>query len=60
MSSEDGELRETAVLKFLVCPAHLVVGSGMVQRIHKFVHCFLDHEYEPYMKSKPGTKTIHM
>ena len=46
--------KENSCMRFLVGPCHVTVCSSMVQRLHKFVHCALDHEYEPYSKPLSG------
>ena len=33
----------------------VTVSSDMVERISKFVHCAMDHDYEPYSKQSSGT-----
>ena len=45
--------REVAVVRFIVGPAHLVVSSSMVQRVHKLVHC-TQHDYPSYFSTSKG------
>ena len=55
--TSEGEIlgaKENSVMRFIVGPAHLVVSSSMVQRVHMFIKCANDHEYEPYSKPKKG------
>ncbi|ELT92184.1 hypothetical protein CAPTEDRAFT_228271 [Capitella teleta] len=47
-SDDLSDHRENSCMRMLVGPAHLCVSSSMVQRLHKFVHCALKHDYEPY------------
>lgn len=53
-SDEFSEHKENSCMRFLIGPAQLTVSSSMVQRLHKFVHCAQDHEYEPYSKPPSG------
>lgn len=41
-------------MKFVLCPVEVTVSSDMVERISKFVHCAMDHDYEPYSKQGSG------
>ena len=45
--------RENSATRVIVGPLYLSVTSSMVQRLHKFVHCISNHDYEPY--NPPGT-----
>ena len=53
--SQDGVLQENSSMKFVLCPMEVTVSSDMVERISKFVHCAMDHDYEPYSKQSSGT-----
>ena len=54
-SEEEGmHLKENSAIRVILCPIHLMVSSSMVQRVHKFIHCTGDHEYEPYSKPVKG------
>lgn len=51
---EEEVVKENSTLRFLFGPAQVIVSSSMVQRIHKFVYCMHQHEYEPYSKPQKG------
>ena len=53
--SQDGILQEKSSMKFVLCPVEVTVSSDMVERISKFVHCAIDHDYEPYSKQSSGS-----
>ena len=45
-------------MKFVLCPMEVTVSSDMVERISKFVHCAMDHDYEPYSKPSGTVKSL--
>ena len=48
-------LLESSQMRVIIGPFHVTVTSGMVQRLHKIIHCVRDHNYEPYSKPQPGS-----
>nr|XP_003226657.1 PREDICTED: vacuolar protein sorting-associated protein 13B isoform X1 [Anolis carolinensis] len=63
VKTEDfGNIQEMSTKSLIVGPLSLRLDSSAVHRIMKMVVCALEHEYEPYSKSKPdfvdGAKTV--
>ncbi|KAH0617534.1 hypothetical protein JD844_015888, partial [Phrynosoma platyrhinos] len=63
VKTEDfGNIQEMSTKSLIVGPLSLRLDSSAVHRIMKMVVCALEHEYEPYSKSKldfvDGAKTV--
>lgn len=55
MKNEDlGSVQEMSTKSLIVGPLSLRLDSSAVHRIMKMIACALEHEYEPYSKSKQG------
>ncbi|XP_018767965.2 intermembrane lipid transfer protein VPS13B isoform X3 [Serinus canaria] len=54
VKSEDfGNVQEMSTKSLIVGPLNLRLDSSAVHRIMKMIVCALEHEYEPYSKTKP-------
>ncbi|XP_064248901.1 intermembrane lipid transfer protein VPS13B isoform X3 [Passer domesticus] len=54
VKSEDfGNVQEMSTKSLIVGPLNLRLDSSAVHRIMKMIVCALEHEYEPYCKTKP-------
>ncbi|XP_059720532.1 intermembrane lipid transfer protein VPS13B isoform X5 [Haemorhous mexicanus] len=54
IKSEDfGNVQEMSTKSLIVGPLNLRLDSSAVHRIMKMIVCALEHEYEPYSKTKP-------
>ncbi|NXU82904.1 VP13B protein, partial [Xiphorhynchus elegans] len=54
VKSEDfGNIQEMSTKSLIVGPLNLRLDSSAVHRIMKMIVCALEHEYEPYSKTKP-------
>uniref|UniRef100_A0A8C3RDG3 Vacuolar protein sorting 13 homolog B n=1 Tax=Cyanoderma ruficeps TaxID=181631 RepID=A0A8C3RDG3_9PASS len=63
VKSEDfGNVQEMSTKSLIVGPLNLRLDSSAVHRIMKMIVCALEHEYEPYSKTKPdiidGSRTM--
>ncbi|XP_062426454.1 intermembrane lipid transfer protein VPS13B isoform X5 [Rhea pennata] len=63
VKSEDfGNVQEMSTKNLIVGPLNLQLDSSAVHRIMKMIVCALEHEYEPYSRTKPdvtdGGRTI--
>ncbi|XP_017585846.1 PREDICTED: vacuolar protein sorting-associated protein 13B isoform X6 [Corvus brachyrhynchos] len=63
VKSEDlGNVQEMSTKSLIVGPLNLRLDSSAVHRIMKMIVCALEHEYEPYSKTKPdimdGNRTM--
>ncbi|XP_021242343.1 vacuolar protein sorting-associated protein 13B isoform X6 [Numida meleagris] len=63
VKSEDfGNVQEMSTKSLIVGPLNLRLDSSAVHRIMKMIVCALEHEYEPYSRTKPdlidGTRTM--
>ncbi|XP_041892313.1 vacuolar protein sorting-associated protein 13B isoform X5 [Corvus kubaryi] len=63
VKSEDlGNVPEMSTKSLIVGPLNLRLDSSAVHRIMKMIVCALEHEYEPYSKTKPdimdGNRTM--
>ncbi|XP_066034107.1 intermembrane lipid transfer protein VPS13B isoform X3 [Chamaea fasciata] len=63
VKSEDfGSVQEMSTKSLIVGPLNLRLDSSAVHRIMKMIVCALEHEYEPYSKTKPdiidGSRTM--
>nr|XP_030122339.3 vacuolar protein sorting-associated protein 13B isoform X1 [Taeniopygia guttata]XP_030122340.3 vacuolar protein sorting-associated protein 13B isoform X1 [Taeniopygia guttata] len=63
VKSEDfGNVQEMSTKSIIVGPLNLRLDSSAVHRIMKMIVCALEHEYEPYSKTKPdimdGSRTM--
>ncbi|PKU43746.1 vacuolar protein sorting-associated protein 13b isoform x4 [Limosa lapponica baueri] len=63
VKSEDfGSVQEMSTKSLIVGPLNLRLDSSAVHRIMKMIVCALEHEYEPYSRTKPdimdGNRTI--
>ncbi|XP_068040017.1 intermembrane lipid transfer protein VPS13B isoform X4 [Anomalospiza imberbis] len=61
--SEDfGNVQEMSTKSLIVGPLNLRLDSSAVHRIMKMIVCALEHEYEPYSRTKPdimdGSRTM--
>ncbi|XP_063246351.1 intermembrane lipid transfer protein VPS13B isoform X2 [Prinia subflava] len=61
-SEEFGNVQEMSTKSLIVGPLNLRLDSSAVHRILKMIVCALEHEYEPYSKTKPdimdGSRTM--
>ncbi|KAF4798070.1 hypothetical protein TURU_066857 [Turdus rufiventris] len=56
VKSEDfGNVQEMSTKSLIVGPLNLRLDSSAVHRIMKMIVCALEHEYEPYSRTKPDT-----
>lgn len=61
VKSEDfGNVQEMSTKSLIVGPLNLRLDSSAVHRIMKMIVCALEHEYEPYSKTKPGLLLLHI
>lgn len=61
VKSEDfGNVQEMSTKSLIVGPLSLRLDSSAVHRIMKMIVCALEHEYEPYSKTKPGLLLLHI
>ncbi|NWZ22532.1 VP13B protein, partial [Asarcornis scutulata] len=63
VKSEDfGNAQEMSTKSLIVGPLNLRLDSSAVHRIMKMIVCALEHEYEPYSRTKPdlmdGNRTV--
>ncbi|XP_059346108.1 intermembrane lipid transfer protein VPS13B [Ammospiza nelsoni] len=63
VKSEDfGNVQEMSTKSLIVGPLNLRLDSSAVHRIMKMIVCALEHEYEPYSRTKPditdGSRTM--
>uniref|UniRef100_A0A8B9UMP2 Vacuolar protein sorting 13 homolog B n=1 Tax=Anas zonorhyncha TaxID=75864 RepID=A0A8B9UMP2_9AVES len=63
VKSEDfGNVQEMSTKSLIVGPLNLRLDSSAVHRIMKMIVCALEHEYEPYSRTKPdlmdGNRTV--
>uniref|UniRef100_A0A8C4P7D6 Vacuolar protein sorting-associated protein 13B-like n=1 Tax=Dromaius novaehollandiae TaxID=8790 RepID=A0A8C4P7D6_DRONO len=63
VKSEDfGNVQEMSTKNLIVGPLNLRLDSSAVHRIMKMIVCALEHEYEPYRRTKPdvtdGNRTM--
>ncbi|NXD18802.1 VP13B protein, partial [Spelaeornis formosus] len=63
VKSEDfGNVQEMSTKSLILGPLNLRLDSSAVHRIMKMIVCALEHEYEPYSKTKPdvvdGSRTL--
>ncbi|XP_061851653.1 intermembrane lipid transfer protein VPS13B isoform X1 [Colius striatus] len=63
VKSEDfGNVQEMSTKSLIVGPFNLRLDSSAVHRIMKMIACALEHEYEPYSRTKPddmdGSRTM--
>ncbi|XP_071660013.1 intermembrane lipid transfer protein VPS13B isoform X8 [Patagioenas fasciata] len=63
VKSEDfGNVQEMSTKSLIVGPLNLRLDSSAVHRIMKMIVCALEHEYEPYSRTKPdivdGNRTM--
>ncbi|NWY01214.1 VP13B protein, partial [Nothoprocta ornata] len=63
VKSEDfGHVQEMSTKNLIVGPLNLRLDSSAVHRIMKMIVCALEHEYEPYRRTKPdvtdGNRTM--
>lgn len=49
-----GNVQEMSTKSMIVGPLSLRLDSSAVHRIMKMIVCALEHEYEPYSKTKQG------
>uniref|UniRef100_A0A8B9JRE5 Vacuolar protein sorting 13 homolog B n=1 Tax=Astyanax mexicanus TaxID=7994 RepID=A0A8B9JRE5_ASTMX len=47
-------VQETSVKRLVIGPLDIQLRSSAIHRILKMIACAMDHEYEPYCKTKPG------
>uniref|UniRef100_A0A8C2Y556 Vacuolar protein sorting 13 homolog B n=1 Tax=Coturnix japonica TaxID=93934 RepID=A0A8C2Y556_COTJA len=61
-NEELGNVQEMSTKSLIVGPLNLRLDSSAVHRIMKMIVCALEHEYEPYCRTKPdvvdGNRTI--
>ncbi|NWR73000.1 VP13B protein, partial [Centropus unirufus] len=61
-SEELGNVQEKSTKSIIVGPVNLRLDSSAVHRIMKMIVCALEHEYEPYSRTKPdimdGNRTM--
>lgn len=61
VKSEDfGNVQEMSTKSLIVGPLNLRLDSSAVHRIMKMIVCALEHEYEPYSRTKPGLFLLHI
>ena len=61
VKSEDfGNVKEMSTKCLIVGPLNLRLDSSAVHRIMKMIVCALEHEYEPYSRTKPGLLLLHI
>lgn len=61
VKSEDfGNVQEMSTKSLIVGPLNLRLDSSAVHRIMKMIVCALEHEYEPYSRTKPGLLLLHI
>ena len=61
VKSEDiGNVQEMSTKSLIVGPLNLRLDSSAVHRIMKMIVCALEHEYEPYGRTKPGLLLLHI
>lgn len=61
VKSEDfGNVQEMSTKSIIVGPLNLRLDSSAVHRIMKMIVCALEHEYEPYSRTKPGLLLLHI
>ncbi|NXG28321.1 VP13B protein, partial [Dromaius novaehollandiae] len=61
VKSEDfGNVQEMSTKNLIVGPLNLRLDSSAVHRIMKMIVCALEHEYEPYRRTKPGLLLLHI
>lgn len=53
-NEEFGNVQEMSTKSIIVGPLNLRLDSSAVHRIMKMIVCALEHEYEPYCRTKPG------
>ncbi|KAI1243537.1 hypothetical protein IHE44_0001167 [Lamprotornis superbus] len=62
VSEEFGNVQEMSTKSLIVGPLNLRLDSSAVHRIMKMIVCALEHEYEPYSRTKPdimdGSRTM--
>lgn len=61
VKSEDfGNVQEMSTKNLIVGSLNLRLDSSAVHRIMKMIVCALEHEYEPYSRTKPGLLLLHI
>lgn len=61
VKSEDfGNVQEMSTKSLIVGPLNLRLDSSAVHRIMKMIVCALEHEYEPYSRTKPGLLPLYI
>lgn len=61
VKSEDfGNVQEMSTKSLIVGPLNLRLDSSAVHRIMKMIVCALEHEYEPYSRTKPGLLLLYI
>lgn len=58
-NEELGNVQEMSTKSLIVGPLNLRLDSSAVHRIMKMIVCALEHEYEPYSRTKPGLLLLY-